>query len=263
MNTMPQLKQHPDQSEQKLALAAAILIHLLLGVVFAFVTIGSRYELPEWVEMEFVSTSRPARTQSAPAPKPVQKKPEPKKEQARKRVVLPKRRMLEDEAPLLRSRRSEKIIVDEARPELLERRRDERDRRELDALATTRGQTEKPPTTADDLDFGGRDIQASALDLGKGVQVPFRIEGEAASRAVIHRVLPAFPPGLQQEAVVKIRFMLLPSGVVANARPVLKGDAELEKAALDAFRQWQFSALPPDAEQKSQQGVITFRFILR
>ncbi len=265
MNTMPQLKQSPagEQREQKIALAAAVLIHAVVLLAFAFISIGTPYELPEWVEMEFVSTSRPAQARPAPRPQPVKPAVKTEKESARKRIVLPKRRMLEEEQPVLRNRRSEKITVDASRPELLQQNRPDPGRRELDALAAGRGQAEKRPAVADDLDFGGKDIRAAAPDLGKGVQVPFRIEGEAASRTVIHRVLPEFPPGLQQEAVVKIRFILLPGGVVANARPVLKGDAALEKAALDAFRQWQFSALPPDAEQKIQQGVITFRFILR
>ena len=115
----------------------------------------------------------------------------------------------------------------------------------------------------ENLRVGEKQIQTDALDLGKGVTMPFLIEGEAAERTVVQRVVPEYPGGLAREAVVKISFTVLPSGVVAKAVPVLKGDATLERIALEAFRQWRFNPLPPDAEQREQQGVITFRFVLR
>ncbi|MDZ7261640.1 MAG: energy transducer TonB [candidate division KSB1 bacterium] len=80
---------------------------------------------------------------------------------------------------------------------------------------------------------------------------------------MISKVIPEYPEGLQQEAVVKIRFTVLPNGLVGEMVPLLKGDATLEKLTLDAFRQWRFNPLPPDVPQNPEQGVITFRYLLR
>ncbi len=250
-----------NRSAQLLGWSAAVGVHAMLLLIFALLNVGWRYDIPEWVEMEIVSLNpQPARSAPSVAAPP---KPKPVKAPKPERVIhLPKRRMLEEETPRIPVERQYEAAV-EPEPQDVVRRDYPVQKRDIDVVRPEVGERGKSTAELDKLDLGGKQVQVPAPDLGKGVSVPFLIEGEAADRTVIHRVLPQYPPGLAREATVKISFTVLPSGVIASAVPVLKGDAELEKIALEAFRQWRFNPLPRDAEQRPQQGVITFRFVLK
>ncbi len=251
----------PERRARLWGWGAAITVHAALLLVFALLNVGWRYDIPEWVEMEIVSLNpQPARTAPSVAAPP---KPKPVKAPKPERVIhLPKRRMLEEEPPRIPVERQYEAAV-EPEPQDVVRRDYAVQKRDIDVVRPEVGELGKSTAELDKLDLGGKQVQVPAPDLGKGVAVPFLIEGEAADRTVIHRVLPQYPPGLVREATVKISFTVLPSGVIARAVPILKGDAELEKIALEAFRQWRFNPLPRDAEQRPQQGVITFRFVLK
>ena len=80
---------------------------------------------------------------------------------------------------------------------------------------------------------------------------------------MVNRVIPQYPENLQKQATVKISFTVLPNGHVGEMIPVIKSDALLEKITLDAFRQWRFNALPADAPQRVERGMITFRYLLK
>ncbi len=254
-------RQRMDERQSRmLGWLAAVGVHGLLLLLFALWNVGWRYEIPEWVEMEFLSLNpQPAReTESAPPAPP----PQDAVKHEERVIHLPKRRMLEEEVPRLPVRREKEIPEREPSTEVV--RRYERGREPSpEVVRSPRRAQGKALADLGKLNLGGREAKLPAPDLGKGVAVPFLIEGEAAERTVVHRVIPQYPSGLAREAVVKISFTVLPSGVIARAAPILKGDATLEKIALEAFRQWRFNPLPPDIEQKEQQGVITFRFVLK
>lgn len=260
-------------SENKIAWAAAVGAHVLLVLIFALINVGWRYDIPEWIEMEFARVNQHAVAlqeqpesipqQPDPAPSAREQLEEQAKEDVNKTIInLPKRRMLENEKPVLTNERRDFATSSDVTG-ALERSSEER-KPEFDVLA--RSQTEgtgKAIAELENLETGDKTIQASAADLGKSVEVPFQIEGEAANRKVLKKVIPQYPPGLTREAVVKLSFQVLPNGVVANVVPVLKGDATLEQIAVEAFRQWRFNELAQDFEQRNQRGVITFRFVLR
>jgi len=190
--------------------------------------------------------------------------PAPKKTPERKRniVTLPKRRMLENEPPLLRAERSRETFVEET-PSQAVKSTFKAGPQEIDSRVLQSDRLGKATVQVSELQTGDKPVQVEAPDLGRGISVPFQIEGEAAERTVVRKVIPEHPGGLMKETVVKISFVVLPSGVVANAVPVRKSDARLERIALEAFRQWRFSPLPPAAEQRPQRGVVTFRFVLK
>lgn len=246
-------------TEPFIAWMTALGSHLVLLVLFAFYQIGWEYVVPEWIEMEVLSVKRavsqPAAVETAAAAASSQ----PITPQ---RVInLPKRRMLEDEPPTLREQNRPEIkSAEETTAKSLEAKY-AAGRVELETAAP-------PPQTKSSVDLqavpsGQRAEQATLEDLGRGITVPYQIEGEAANRVVLQKVIPEYPSGLRREALVRISFVVLPSGVVARTIPILKGDAVLERVAIDAFRQWRFNALPEDVAQKEQQGIITFRFVLR
>ncbi len=76
-------------------------------------------------------------------------------------------------------------------------------------------------------------------------------------------MLPQYPPGVQREAVVKIRFWVLPDGRISRMIPVIKGDPQLEAVTMQAMSRWRFNPLPSTAEQNTVQGVITFVYKLK
>lgn len=263
----------PQSGENRIAWIAAVSAHVLLVLIFALINVGWRYDIPEWVEMEFASARQqaeaprimPTREPQQPEPAPAAEQPAEEKApeaESKNFINLPKRRMLEDERPVVQAERRDFTPASDVSGAL--ERQSEAGKPEFDVLA--RSQTEgtgKAMAELENLETGDKTIQAVAADLGKNVSVPFQIEGEAADRTVLKKVIPEYPPGLAREAVVKLSFQVLPNGVVANVVPVLKGDATLEKIALEAFRQWRFNELSQDLEQRNQRGVITFRFVLR
>lgn len=253
-----------DRRVGLIAWGAGIGVHLALLAVAAFLNVGWKYDVPEWVEMQFAAAkkapARPAVRRRSPAP--AKAKPQQPEKQSRMKISLPKRRMLEEETPLLRARQKRDFAADETAREALELRADQR-KQEFELPRPADRGAGKSIAELENFDTGAKEILTDIPDFGKGVAVPFKIEGEAANRSVLSKVIPRYPPGLNQQAVVKLSFSVLPSGVVASVVPVLKGDAVLEKIAVEAFRQWRFNSLPAGAAPAIQRGTITFRFVIR
>jgi TonB family protein len=83
--------------------------------------------------------------------------------------------------------------------------------------------------------------------------------GGGGNRVVLYKKLPSFPPGANTSAQIKIKFTVMSDGTVSHAVPLQKGDPMLERAALDALKQWRFNPLKDNREMV---GIITFTFKL-
>lgn len=96
---------------------------------------------------------------------------------------------------------------------------------------------------------------------GKGKGLGFGdIEwGGGGNRIVLVKKVPSYPPGVNTAAQIKIRFTVLPDGTVSKMVPLQKADPRLEKAAMDALRQWRFNPLNRNVEMV---GVIPITFQL-
>ena len=126
-----------------------------------------------------------------------------------------------------------------------------------------------PPTAARNISIGLDQRffirclnDATKIQLGANQEFEIDWEGEF-QREVYQKRLPEFPPDVQREAIIKIQFSVLPSGLVGSAVLLQKGDTRLENITLEAFKTWRFSPLPGYVEQVNQSGVITFRFKLK
>jgi len=237
---------------------------LLLALVFWLVYFELEVEPAEWVEISFVTATEavagpgrqgvPAGSEPAPAE-------EASQTEFVEKINLPKRRMLEDEPPELSLPRAGKLSP-ETSTRLIPL-----PVQEQSARRQSRFPVREPVSEGiAGIPAGSSARQDSPIPANRQEQrqaQPYTIEGEAADRLVVYKVIPEYPAGVQREATVKIRFTVETDGRVGIAIPILKGDAELERVALDAFRQWRFNPLPPDSPQKTANGVITFRFILR
>lgn len=84
--------------------------------------------------------------------------------------------------------------------------------------------------------------------------------GGGGNRTLINKVVPKYPPGVNIGATIKIRFIVRQDGTVSSMIPLQKGDPRLEKAAMDALKQWRFNPLK---ENKEMVGIIPFTFKLK
>lgn len=263
-------------SEFQKSVLFSVAFHVVL--VGLFLLLRSGLDLPdtEFAEIGFVATTtsrayRPAKQTSAPekseakpaVQEPSGAAPAPKQEAKAPPVNIPKRRMIEEEQPQLTKRQSGKLspTADDVKPT---------PREDIyDAEAMHKQVSDKSSSEKDFTQPGGRAIEgdegiAPSSDVGAATAaMPYTIEGDAAKRSIVNQVLPEYPPGLQQEAVVKIRFWVLPDGRIGSMIPVRKGDPVLDQVTMRAMRQWRFSSLPSGADPQNAEGVITFVYKLR
>jgi TonB family protein len=88
------------------------------------------------------------------------------------------------------------------------------------------------------------------------------MKGPLVTRKILER------PGLLQvklkvEAEIELTIWVLPNGTVDRVLPSVKGDAELERAAIQYLKQWRFVSLPKDQPQVEQWGTIPIKFKLQ
>ena len=97
-----------------------------------------------------------------------------------------------------------------------------------------------------------------------GRDLGFEIEGEIKGRQVLANPLPSYPEGLNQNAVIRIRIIVLPDGSVSSSGmvPVRKENARLEELTMEKLKLWRFSPLP-EGQDDNQTGTVTFRFVVQ
>ncbi len=98
---------------------------------------------------------------------------------------------------------------------------------------------------------------------GIGSHTGYSIDwGGTGGRRLLSGRLPRYPEGTNKEMPVTLQFTVLPDGSVDAIIPARKTDELLESAAMSALRTWRFDPLPPQYEQRSQIGKVTFNFKL-
>ena len=122
------------------------------------------------------------------------------------------------------------------------------------------------PSAATELD------QQLAASVSAGSQAKasskkgFDIAGPLNNRPIMHKVIPQYPAWAEEQGIigsVRIWFTVTPEGTVRTNMRVTKttGYPDLDKLALDALKQWQFSTVD-STDESSQWGIITFTFSL-
>ena len=124
-----------------------------------------------------------------------------------------------------------------------------------------RGGSDRENVGSPDGTDGGRGLGETGTGKGKGLGFGDIEWGGGGNRTVLVKKVPAFPPGVDKSARIKIRFTVLPDGTVSRMVPLQKADPRLEKAAMDALRQWRFN--PLDDKDLVMVGVIPLTFRLR
>lgn len=88
------------------------------------------------------------------------------------------------------------------------------------------------------------------------------IKGPLASRKIIERPEPP-RVNVRAEAEIELTLWVLPSGTVDRVIPSVKGDAELERIAIQYLTRWRFVSLPRDQPQVEQWGTVPIKFRLQ
>lgn len=105
----------------------------------------------------------------------------------------------------------------------------------------------------------GNGLGSKGTGSGAGLGLGDIEWGGGGNRIVLQKRLPKFPAGVNTSAQIRIKFTVSQDGSVVQMFPLQKGDPTLERAAMDALRQWRFNPLK---EKKDMIGIITFTFKL-
>jgi hypothetical protein len=88
------------------------------------------------------------------------------------------------------------------------------------------------------------------------------IKGPLAARKILERPRPP-QVKVKVEAEIEMMLYVLPSGIVDRVIPSVKGDAELERIAIQYLKEWRFVPLLKDQPQVEQWGTIPIKFKLQ
>ena len=222
-----------SEQSQKNSFIISIFIHLIIAVLFHFVSFSPGESEEEYVTVGFGSgfAGGAGRVVNNLDPNPEKKKElETKKEE--KDVKLPEAKNTDnDNVSIAKDKKNEK--------------KDNKTNNEknLEDFVNQSGQG---------IDGAGAGSLGFEIDFGgKGI------------RRIYSYTLPAYPEGVAKEIDVRIKFSILPDGSIGRIIPLIKADARLESAAINSLRQWRFEPLPNNAKQIEQSVIITFPFRLQ
>ncbi|MDD5773973.1 MAG: hypothetical protein PHX78_10960 [bacterium] len=94
----------------------------------------------------------------------------------------------------------------------------------------------------------------------EGDDVGFDFGGTVGKRGVRSKPQQKPNPEVDKEVTLMLKFYVTPLGQVFDVVPEKKGDAFLEKTAIDYLRKWTFDPLPANVLQENQWGIIPIRF---
>ena len=244
------------------SMGGSLVLHLVLLLMLSLMIGAAAEETPVgFIEVEFgpFAEGRPvvnARPQpEAPTPEPEEADPQEEQQPAVappeevRPVDLPEQVVEIDDPEVIDIPEAETIAPDESQTE----------EEIVDEVPQPETETIQPLGSGSLTDIGG-DQPGDEGDSNEAQRAsPFQIEG--LNRAPVYTPLPVYSE--QVNAIIQVRIVVDPQGRIIRRIPLLKGNANLEKAVMDALLRWRFNRLPLNAPQENQTGQVTFRFTLR
>jgi outer membrane biosynthesis protein TonB len=251
-----------SRREQVSGWAGSVAFHGALGLLLFFVPFGTGLEEPEYLELSWGSSAQGfAMPDAAPEAAAAGDAAAPTAPETRSLPMsLPAMRSGDNE--VLRTPKENKLDAAEsplaARPT---RKPDENLKRDRPQSTSPASQTGQP--TSGKTGTGGTGMESQGPG-GGGTGVSFGLEWpEGGTRKKISGNLPAYPPGVNVEAQIRLETVVGPDGSVRSVRPVQKGNAKLEEAAMKEVWFWKFEPLRLTSRQQDQTCYIVFNFRLR
>jgi protein TonB len=227
---------------RNLSFSLSIFLHLLLLFIFYLIKINIEYPPTEFVEIGFGTSGTLGASgavgtlleESERAANSEDTEQSTKNDENVKEVTLPiAKNSFENEISATSKKDDKKISEDKTGT------------KNENAISKTSSDSKGNKSTGDgsfgfDIDWGGK---------GK--------------RRIYSYSLPAYPPGVNKEIDIRLRFAILADGTVGTIFPLTKADTQLENAAINSLRQWKFEPLPKNQAQGEQTAVIVFPYRLQ
>lgn len=253
-------------------------IHIAFAIIALFIYVGKPQTVrPAFVAVDLGNFSQGKPTQYAPKKQPkVATRPHPSKVQPPK--PQPEKPVKKEETP---QKKQEKVAKSANLPDQKQQvkaeplktpktskinpqKNEDKKQQEISVPPkTAQSETsQEGAKTSGDVNGQGGDVKS---DQGTGNEnkksAPYSLKWEGnIDRTPIVQPLPDYTEDV--EAVITVRFEVLPDGLVGRIIPLKKGDPDLEKEVIKTLRGWRFSQLPSGVPQQPQWGTITFRFVL-
>ncbi len=261
---------HLIQDEKVISVTGTLILHGLILLLLLWITVDFNPQMSEFVEVTFSSgfagvkdtppspATPAAMAQSVPAPSGNPRPP----------VTLPQRRQSDLPEETIHqnvSPETEKPIQPGAQERLITPETIQPVPEPAAPVASLPLQKQEKPVPRG-LFQKSESIHPTpgTTEVTRDVARNFEIDWQGEIQREIYQMrLPEFPPDVQQEAIIKIKFTVLPDGTIGSAILLQKGQTRLENLTLEAFKTWRFNALPASVAQVPQTGIITFRFKLK
>jgi len=259
-----------DNPEKRWGLISTFIIHFIMMLIFLVMQVNPNVPEEEYVELAFSVASVRAERYSPPPPPPRVNPPtqttNAKNSKPREIVKLPQRKMIEEEAPVLKPPPRERVYVEKDPARLSERElptpeQPAREENKVDLKDRYIGNREDIPSPVSATDTRPGQVNNNR-ETGEGLSPvqSFSIEWTSGNRERLRGSLPTYPSGLNKSVTIRIRLFVLPDGTIGQMIPLQKGDARLESVALQALQTWRVNKLESNAPQVPQQGIVTFIF---
>jgi TonB family protein len=108
--------------------------------------------------------------------------------------------------------------------------------------------------------LGSKERGSAERPLDENLQLG--IQGPLVFRRIMERPPPP-QVRVRVEAEIEMTVIVLPNGTVDRVTPSVKGDAELERIAVQYLKQWRFAPLPKEEPQVEQWGTLPMKFRLQ
>ncbi len=224
-------------SQRRNTYVLSVIFHGLLLFLFTFISLGTISEPLEYVEIDFGGPGSGMRSaaveQSDITNNVTEEKIEPIKQEEVKEEIKP---------PVTKHEFDENIIHEIKKEE----KKPKEDLKREEKSKTTETSSSKNPT-------GDQGLGSSGYSFDWGGR---------GTRKILRWEKPIFPPGVQKEIDIKIRFTILPDGSVVSPIPLIKADTQLEDAAIAALKTWKFEPLRSVHIQFDQNVIITIPYRL-
>ncbi len=263
--------------DDKLGLGVSLGVNIALLVFSLLFTINSgQQQRPSYIEVEFgeFSTGKLAEfaqeknEEVAQRPNPSETQPEQPSEEVPEPEEAPKVIENEDTKAADLPDQLEEVIEEIVRTPVTEKidpARQEADNQieqvEIPPMAAAAETVEEGAEESGDVDGARGDVTADqGIGTDENKTSPYELKWEGdLDRTPMVQPLPQNTANT--EAVISVRFEVMPDGSVGSIIPRIRMHPELEREVISTLRTWRFSRLPGSAPQQSQWGTITFRFV--
>lgn len=236
-------------------------VHIIIVLLLSFLTTAATESQPlGFLEVEFgpLSTGRPVQ-QSPEKQQEVPEKFEKVEETEKQAAVTPPEVVKPVELPKQAVQVEDPEVIEAPKAEVVTPTQSKTEAKEKSPTPQPEKEIVKPLGSGSLKATDGKDTG----DDGEGTEAtksaPYQIEG--LNRSPMSTPVPAYT--VQVDAFIQVRIVVNPQGRIIRKTPIRKGDPTLERAVMDVLDRWQFNALPLDAPQENQTGVISFRFSRR